>query len=112
MPTYENATVLHDEDADTSADTDVLSNDWSPNEGQGATEARLLLTLDSSVVVRIHRSDGSTEIQEDLNDGAAVTANAQNVFTFPVDQSETINVQFAGPATVKKLVLCENKGGA
>jgi len=74
------------------------------------TTFRLYVCFDTSGVLTVRRTREAVTVSEQLNAGAALTANSAYMFDILVESEETINLQYSVDATAICIKICEVPG--
>ena len=91
--------------------TNILQNDIEPS--TNPCIFRIYISVGSSGVLKVLRTSGAITIQEDLNEGVALTANSAYIFDIIVDKTESINLMYyidgtgSTTATLLRLIIVE-----
>jgi len=90
------------------ANTNIAPTDLSPT--YTPSIFRVYCCFSASGVLTVRRTRGGVTVSEQLNGGAALTANAAYMFDVLVDSGETVNLQYSVGATALKLSVMEVSG--
>ena len=89
------------------ANTNIFSSNLSPSQAPLAFFL-IYAVFQGAGKLKIRRTvSGTTANAEILNSDTDLTANAAYVFSVPVSENESINVQYSASVTATKLVVME-----
>lgn len=92
------------------ANTNILSINIEPTFTPSAFMIiYCVFSATGSLTVKRRYEHTGTTVDEVLNEGFPFAADAAYSFSFPLDQDESINLQYSQNATVSKLVLYESQ---
>lgn len=74
------------------------------------TTFRMYITLNTAGVVSVRRTQGGVPVDENLNKGYAIEANAAYMFDFLVLNTQTINIRTSVGATILSCIVVEVAG--
>ena len=87
------------------ADSDIFSSDLEPT--YTPCIFRIYVCFDAGGVLTVRRTKNGATVSENLNGGAALTANAAYIFDIVVEEGETINLRYSVDATILSLKVVE-----
>jgi len=90
------------------ANTDIFASDLTPK--YTPCIFRIYCCFSAAGVLSVRRTSGGVTVNEQLNAGSALTANAAYLFDILVDSDESINLRYSVDATCIKLSVIEIGG--
>ena len=88
-----------------SAGTNIFSSDLTPS--ASVSIFRIYAAFDTAGVLSVVRSDGTSTVVENLNEGASLAANAAYIFDIIVESGYSINLRYSVDATCLYLIVIE-----